>query len=164
MKDLLAYFFFSSDSGTRGDPFIIIRSLVSQLISRDVNAYQLAFEKWELSEGLTVSRTETMELFRFIAQNISYCTFIVDGLDECAWRAEWKSADDHGAKGFLTSLKQAIAHTTSRVLILSRGESDIRSGIVDMLASDSIQTLYQHSISPRDVRADIEFIIQEYRG
>jgi len=145
----LAYYFFSSESENREDPFVIIRSWLSQVVDYDQNAYQVAYERWQM-RGHTASRTEIMELFRLVVQSTPNCIFVVDGLDECVW------LKDSSPIGFLTALKQAIAQTTSRIMIVSRDEVSIRSGIRIIPTNDPNQTLYEHTISPGDVQSDIE--------
>ena len=145
----LAYYFFSSESENREDPFVIIRSWLSQVVDYDQNAYQVACERWQM-RGHTASRTEIIELFRLVVQSTPNCIFVVDGLDECVW------LKDSSPISFLTALKQAIAQTTSRIMILSRDEVGIRSGIHVIPANDPNQNLYEHRISRGDVQSDIE--------
>jgi ankyrin repeat protein len=154
---LLAYYFFSSGSANRGDPYIIIRSWISQAVAYDENAYQVARERWQTSEGHTASRTDILELFRLVVLSTPNCIFVVDGLDECVWFNDgYQAADDSSPVEFLSSLKKAIAQTTSRIMILSRDEVGIRSGIHSIPANDPNQTLYEHTISKGDVQPDIE--------
>ena len=79
----------------------------------------------------------------------------MDGLDECAWAEEkWKSNNDDSPKRFFESVKRAVAHTTTRILILSRDEPEIRYGLRAVLAGDSHQGLNEYQIRPDDVRSN----------
>jgi hypothetical protein len=83
----------------------------------------------ERRESNNASRTDIIEPFKAIVHAILYCTVVVDGLDECIWIEEkWKADDDDSLIGFLGSIKQAVAQTTTRVMIVSCDEQDIRSG------------------------------------
>jgi hypothetical protein len=100
---------------------------MSQVISSNRDAFELACGRWEAKDGHNASQTDIVELFKTAVQNIPNCTFVVDGLDECLWAEEkWKSNNDGAITSFFDSIKQAAAHTTTRILILSRDEPDIR--------------------------------------
>lgn len=79
----------------------------------------------------------------------------MDGLDECAWAEEkWKSNHDGPPIGLFESIKQAVAHTTTRILILSRDEPEIRYSVRIVLTGDSNQDLNEYQIRLDDVRSD----------
>ncbi|KAG9228536.1 ankyrin [Amylocarpus encephaloides] len=151
----LGYYFCSSESETRRDPLTIIRSWISQVISRHRDTFELVCSRWETKDGRNASQTDIVELFKTIVQHTPYCTFVVDGLDECAWVEEkWKSNDDDSLISFFESIKRAVTNTTTRILILSRDEPEIRYGFRTILASDSYQGLNEYQIRPDDVRTD----------
>ncbi|KAH8670344.1 ankyrin-1 [Tricladium varicosporioides] len=155
LESPLAYYFCSSDSETRRDPSNIVRSWVSQVISCNRDAFELACVKWEAKGGRNASQTDIIDLFKTIIQCIPNCTFVVDGLDECAWAKEkWKSNYDDSPLGFFESVKEAVANTTTRILILSRDEPEIRYGFRTVLANDSSQGLNEYKIRTDDVRPD----------
>lgn len=82
-------------------------------------------------------------------------TYIVDGLDECL-RSDnnQNSGDDCSRRAFLVKLKRSISSTTSRLLIVSRDEGDIRSGIcLDAMSLKLIN--YECGISKTDVQSDV---------
>jgi hypothetical protein len=92
----LAYFF-SSELGSREDPFVVIRSWISQITTKDQEAFELAKKKYEVANGQTASRNEIQELLMEIVRIIPRCTFVIDGLDECAgvghgWMVERKNS------------------------------------------------------------------------
>jgi len=131
-----------------------MRSWISQVISYNQDAFELAFVRWETKDGRNASQTDVVELFKTIVQHTPNCTFVVDGLDECAWAEKWKSNNDDSLTSFFESVNQAVAHTTTRILILSRDEPEIRYGFRAILAGDSNQGLNEYQIRPDDVRSD----------
>jgi ankyrin repeat protein len=132
-----------------------MRSWISQVVSRNQNAFELACGRWESKDGRNASQTDIVELFKTIVQHTPNCTFVVDGLDECAWaEKKWKSNENDSPTGFFESVKRAVAYTTTRILILSRDEPEIRHGFRAALAGDSNQGLNEYQIRPDDVRSD----------
>ncbi|KAH6676757.1 hypothetical protein B0J14DRAFT_360351 [Halenospora varia] len=155
LQSPLAYYFCSSDSESRRDPLAIIRSWISQVISCNQDAFELACGRWETKAGGNASQTDIVDLFKTIVQHTPNCTFVVDGLDECAWAEEkWKSNDENSPTGFFESIKTAVMHTTTRILILSRDEPEIRYGFRAVLASNSNHGLKEYQIRPNDVQSD----------
>ena len=155
LESPLAYYFCSSESESRRDHLSIMRSWISQVISANRDAFNLSYDKWEAKDGYDASQTDIIELFKAIVQRIPNCTFVVDGLDECLWVAEkWRPNDDDSPIGFFSSLRQAVAHTTTRVLILSRDEPEIRYGLRAIFTSESNQGLTEYKICPEDIRSD----------
>jgi archaellum biogenesis ATPase FlaH len=155
LESPLAYYFCSSESESRRHPSSIMRSWISQVISSNRDAFELACGKWEAKDGHNASQTDIVELFKEVIQNIPNCTFVVDGLDECSWAEEkWKSNDDDALMSFFESIKEAVAHTTTRILILSRDEPDIRYCLRTVLAGDIDQSLKDYKICPDDIRSD----------
>ncbi|RYP81670.1 hypothetical protein DL769_001902 [Monosporascus sp. CRB-8-3] len=151
----VAFYFFSSESESRGDPFAIIRSWVCQLISRDRNAFELACARWDTKSGPTATRSEVLELFKVFLNTAASCTFIVDGLDECVRPTESsKSNYDDSVYGVLKTIGQATAHSNTRILIVSRPDADIRSGFYSISETDPNVKLYEYKMSPDDVRSD----------
>jgi hypothetical protein len=125
------YYFYASDNET-GDPFVIIRSWISQMIASCQPVFELANEKWESKNGPVASRKEIVELFSLIVQTVPYYTFVVEGLDECVYSDNnSRSSSDNIRSSFVQTLKQAVAKTTSRIMIMSRDESDIRNAVYD---------------------------------
>jgi ankyrin repeat protein len=151
----IAYFFFSSASENRGDPFIVIRSWISQIISHERDAFRIACEKWEEQDKRIATRTDILEIFSAIARQVPSCTFIVDGLDECTWAGEsWKAYDDSLTTEFVEAIQRATTHTATRIMIVSRNEPEIREAYNSIRANGELQTLVEYQISPQDVRPD----------
>ncbi|KAJ5608079.1 hypothetical protein N7537_004698 [Penicillium hordei] len=154
-KDPVAHFFFSSDFESRRDPFIAVRSWLSQLLHHPV-VFSLARERFATQQGQRATRGDTLKLLRELVIKIPRCTFVLDGLDECRW-VEQDYGSNHGASivDFLEALKQAIAGTSTRLLVVSRDEPEIRACLVnESSANDAI--VIQHSVTPEDVRPDLD--------
>lgn len=154
-KDPVAHFFFSSDFESRRDPFIAIRSWLSQLLRHPV-VFSLARERLATQQGQRATRGDTLKLLREVVIKIPRCTFVLDGLDECRW-VEQDYNSNHGASivDFLGALRQAVAGTSTRLLVVSRDEPEIRNCLVNETnTNDTI--VIQHSITPEDVRPDLD--------
>uniref|UniRef100_A0A8H7TT20 ZZ-type domain-containing protein n=1 Tax=Bionectria ochroleuca TaxID=29856 RepID=A0A8H7TT20_BIOOC len=77
-----AHFFFSSDHASREDPFLALRSWVSQIISQNDDAFEHAWQSWLSDADLLANRVTVMNLFKQVVHDIPGCTLIADGLDE----------------------------------------------------------------------------------
>lgn len=153
-KSPLAYFFFSSDLERRADPFVVMRSWISQIVKQSEQAFDLALEIWEVADGRTASHTDIEQLFKTIIRAVPGCTFIVDGLDECAGvDNDWKADHRETITGFLQSLRRAVSVDTSRVLIVSRNTQEIREGL-RAEETDMDSEMVELQILPEYVRAD----------
>ncbi|KAI1170878.1 ankyrin repeat-containing domain protein [Nemania sp. FL0916] len=150
-----AYFFFSSELRSREDPFAVMKSWISQVMMHNQYAFDLVRGKWEVTEGRTASRSDIEELFTTIVQEIPKCMFVVDGLDECSARDNDR-AIHHGDTllDFLKSTTKIIAKSSSRLLIVSRNEREIREGLVDSETDFHCQ-LVELQINPEDVKLDV---------
>lgn len=151
---IIAVFFFSADLKERDDPFIVARSWISQIVSQNPEAYELASEKIDLCNGSTASSLEIMDLLNEIVHKIPSCTFVVDGLDECSSKGTWNATHNSKLETFIRMSIQAISGTTSRILVTSREDEEIRSGFSVISASSSSFRLLEYKITPDDVRPD----------
>jgi hypothetical protein len=61
---------------------------MSQVILSNRDTFELACDRWEAKDRHNASQTDIVKLFKIIVQHISSCTFVVDGLDKCAWAEE----------------------------------------------------------------------------
>ncbi|OCK74790.1 ankyrin [Lepidopterella palustris CBS 459.81] len=145
----VAYFFFSSDLSSTIDPFVSVRSWVAQLVFNSEPVRELAKVAWDRADAPKATRTEVAALFGEIAQALSGCTFIVDGLDEC-----WDRSDQKHGLRFLQILHRALAHSHTRLLVVSRNEAGIRTGLSAVVEENGL-SLVEYQISPKDVRSDI---------
>ncbi|OQD68299.1 hypothetical protein PENPOL_c003G10753 [Penicillium polonicum] len=154
-KDPVAHFFFSSDFESRRDPFIAIRSWLSQLLRHPV-VFSLARERLATQQGQSATRGDTLKLLRAIVIKIPRCTFVLDGLDECRWvEQDYNSNLGASIVDFLEALRQAIAGTSTRLLVVSRDEPEIRACLVNE-SNTNDDIVIQHSITPEDVRPDLD--------
>ncbi|TGJ87297.1 hypothetical protein E0Z10_g1488 [Xylaria hypoxylon] len=151
----IAYFFFSSEIESRADPFVVVKSLISQLLTQK-EAFDLTREKWEATDGRTASRKDIKELFITLLQNLPPCAFVVDGLDECAAAGDISGSDHQGSLlEFLKFFTHAISNSKSQLLIMSRNDLRIKEG----LSCDKSQ-LVELQICPKDVEADASVFSQ----
>ncbi|PMB65579.1 Vegetative incompatibility protein HET-E-1 [Beauveria bassiana] len=146
-----AYFFFSSDFETRRDPFVAVRSWLTQVSSHTV-AFDLVRDEWESQSSRTASRADVVKVFRKIVQAVPSFTFVMDGLDECAGVGQAWDADDSSVSKFLETIQQAVADTSTRIMIVSRSVPKIRQSIV----RNGGATWLDYSLTYDDVRADTE--------
>ncbi|KAJ3569138.1 hypothetical protein NPX13_g6185 [Xylaria arbuscula] len=155
----LAYFFFSSELETRENPFAIMRSWISQITIQNRDAFNIAQEKLEATDGCVASRTDIEELFESITQNIPECIFVVDGLDECAMREnDSKMIHRESLLEFLKSLRDIISKSKSRLLVVSRNEQEIRQGLNNKTTREC--ELLELQILPQDVESDATMFSQ----
>lgn len=105
--------------------------------------------------GPFASTADIWDLFNSIVHCGRGITYVVDGFDECLRSDDnQNSGDDCSRRAFLLKLKKSISQTTSRLLIVSRDEGDIRSEIC--LDAMSLKlTPYECGISKTNVRSDI---------
>ncbi len=116
----LAYFMYSSELQSRNHSLMIVRSWISQLVLSSEEAQNAALSYVPVNEAGTATSSELWELLAAIAKAVPQCAFIVDGLDEC-------SVPHDERMQFLADLKKAVAHSLTRILVVSRDEVDIRS-------------------------------------
>ncbi len=121
----VAYFFLSSESESRDDPYLAVRSWIAQVISSDSKAFAVARDEWHDQHEQLASRATITNLFREILHVIPNYTFVLDGLDECSWMGQ-----NHNQSSILKEFVELILHTTTdtpaRVMIFSRDEPEIR--------------------------------------
>ncbi|KXH34917.1 hypothetical protein CSIM01_01953 [Colletotrichum simmondsii] len=144
----VAYFFLSSDFESRDDPYAAVRSWVYQLMSCSQVIYHLARDKWLAQHEEFATQMKIVNLFREVVQAVPGAFFILDGLDECTWVGNGQG-DGKSLKSFLNTVAQAVADTCSHILVVSRDEPEIRSGIFGS------ETCRELKIVPDDVQSDV---------
>ncbi|KAF5233653.1 hypothetical protein FAUST_8089 [Fusarium austroamericanum] len=142
----VAHFFFSSDHASREDPFLALRAWITQIISQNGDAFEHARQSWISDVDLLASRVTIISLFKQLVRDIPGCTFIADGLDECAHL----NNNNISIAKFLRDVVDAVAGTDTRVLFVSRDEPDIRDALMD----GTRQTFDEYRITLEDVRPD----------
>ncbi|KAK1688666.1 hypothetical protein BDP55DRAFT_536367, partial [Colletotrichum godetiae] len=143
----VAHFFLSSDFETRNDPYAAIQSWIDQVMTRDNGALDLVRKRWLVQNEHVATRATTIQVFQDIAQAVPSCTFILDGLDECAWMGGGQNRSD-SVPGFLETIMRVVTGSTARVMVVSRNEPEIRDVIGDA------RTCLQLEISTEDVLSD----------
>jgi hypothetical protein len=81
----VVHFFFSSDSDSRKDPYMALRSWISQIVSRHEIAFEHVRQRLDSTSNPLATRATIITLFRQLLYVIPGCTFIADGLDECTY-------------------------------------------------------------------------------
>ncbi|RSL41816.1 hypothetical protein CEP51_016541, partial [Fusarium floridanum] len=142
----VAHFFFTSDFESREDPYLALRSWISQIVSRHEDAFEHVRQRRESDPDPVASRATVITLFTQLLHAIPGCTFIADGLDECTYL---DNSSTSVAK-FLHDVTDAAAGTNARVLFVSRDEPEIRHALID----DARDSFAEHKIMPEDVRSD----------
>jgi hypothetical protein len=114
----------------------------------------LAHERAPDKDTDVASASEVWDIFSAIVREMPLCTLVIDGLDESAQVGDKR-------KQFLAELKRAVANTTTRILVVSRDEVDIRSELTptaDSLAGapppENVTTV-ELRVTEDDVRNDI---------
>lgn len=143
----VAHFFFSSDLESRKDPFMAMRSWMSQVVSQHEGAFEHVRQRWEADLDHPASRANAVKLFTEILCVVPGCTFVVDGLDECT------DLDDSNMSvtTFLRTITDAVLRTNTRVLVVSRAEPEIRRALRNDTPKEGFA---EYEISPDDVRSD----------
>ncbi|KAJ3550317.1 hypothetical protein NM208_g41 [Fusarium decemcellulare] len=146
LKTPIAHFFFSSELENRDDPFLAIRSWISQVVLNHQAAFEHARETWVLDSDAVSTRRTAISLFKQLIDLVPNCTFIADGLDECT------HLDNTGNSvgRFLHAFCEAITGTETRVLLVSRDEPEIRYAIME----DAPESFNEYKISASDVQSD----------
>lgn len=152
VKTPVAHFFFSSDFESRDDPYEAIRCWISEVISRSQTAFDYVRMKREMQHEVAATRTFILQLFSEIVRIVPGCVFVIDGLDECTWLSRGSNPGrGDSISSFLEKLDRAVASSATRVLIVSRDEPEIRSGVENMQS-----TIFEYNILPEDVESDVK--------
>lgn len=140
----VAQFFFTADHENRNDPYIVMRSWVSQLASQP-EVFALSHRSWMATQDQVATRATVTQLLHEALRVMSGSYLVVDGLDECTAPADSSSS----VARFLEDVKKAITPAT-RVLVISREETSIRQA----LQSGDPTGLAEYRISLEDVQDD----------
>jgi ankyrin repeat protein len=151
----LVYFFCSSDSEAQRNSLAILRSFVWQVATRNETALEWISEQYRGQNSISASQSDLWRILRFIVNHVPNCIFVIDGFDECKLSDEKLRKAGNTREQFLAELKNAVAHTTTRVLLMSRDEVDIRSQMSPDVTNSTKETIYEYNISLNDVRSDI---------
>ena len=139
----VAHFFFSSDSAAREDPFVALRTWISQLIRQSKDACDVAVRHFEDDVNPAATRGTVLSLFKDIVRVVPDCILVTDSLDEC-------TNIDLVAE-FLECVIAAMADSNCRILVVSRSLSAIK----DALRSNMKGKFLEFQIRPEHVQSDI---------
>ncbi|SPJ91045.1 related to ankyrin [Fusarium torulosum] len=145
----VAHFFFTSDLESRKDPYLALRSWISQIVSRHETAFELVRQRRELNlepASTRATRADVITVFTQLLHAIPGCIFVADGLDECTYLDNSNTS----AKKFLHDVTNAVVGTHARVLFVSRDEPEIRQALI----KDAPESFAEYKIMPEDVRSD----------
>ncbi|KAH8756773.1 hypothetical protein F5883DRAFT_385939, partial [Diaporthe sp. PMI_573] len=142
----VAHLFFSSDLESREDPFVAVRSWISQVVSQHEGAFEHVRQRWEADSDPIATRANAVMLFTQLLHVVPGCTFVVDGLDECTYLDN----SNMSVTRFLHTVTDAVVGTNTRVLVVSRAEPEIRHAFTD----DALMNFAEYEISLDDVRSD----------
>lgn len=140
----VAYFFCTHEDVTKNNPLSILRSWIFQLATERRDALKVI-------EGLKRGDLVESLLWQMFSEIIGHmrCYLVVDGFDECLDYNPTKRARQAGEIGrFLGSLLLSIESTKAKVLIMSRDEPTIRSGLTN--AGGVPRILNEYVILPED--------------
>ncbi|KAK6218476.1 ankyrin repeat domain-containing protein 52 [Colletotrichum tabaci] len=143
----VAHFFLSSKFEGSDDPYAAVRSWIATVCFSSPAALDVVYKKRLAQHEQVATRATIMKLFREVLQAVPFCTFVLDGLDECTWLGENRN-DGNSVARFLEELRQAITDTTVRILVTSRNEPEIRQEL------SQFPGFSEYAISPEDVRDD----------
>ena len=147
---LVLHYFSSAHNHSDTTLDVIIRHWLLKIARYHQNGFLLIIGALQhVYRGEVLSVPDTWTVFEYVVPRLKSCTFVLDGFDEFTISSR---------AGFLIKLKQHVRDMSTKVLIVSRDESDIRSE----LASNSSTTLgisfSSYQIEKEDTRTDIELV------
>ncbi|KAJ4248793.1 hypothetical protein NW762_012631 [Fusarium torreyae] len=155
----IAYFFCVADHEGKRDPYAILRSWLTQLLSQDEEVLKMVSEERKSKSGKPLTNDGMWKLFVAIGKAVHRCTFVIDGFDECTTTIDMGIPYHHNEprNSFLRELLQALAKTNSRLLVVSRDAPDIREylGRDVSYESDKIHKV-EYAITAQDTSEDIQ--------
>ena len=122
------YFFCSLEGSYEQDPQAILRSWVAQLVLHSTDMYPQAVELFRAKHAHTATEPELWSLLQVLSLQLRSCYFVVDGFEMCVGETPGTGRYHLNSRrdGFLQRLITTLAHTGSRVLIVSRDSGPIR--------------------------------------
>ena len=147
----LGFCFSSSHAQSIHDMDGIIRTWTTQLIRQNKISLDLTFQMYQTRKTRRASRDDAWMILKDITTQIPRCVLVLDGLDE------FRSDDDRRSQ-FLGSLKHTLQGTNARILITSRTEFDIESGLRISAIEPHVYSLLDCNISRQLVKDDIDLV------
>lgn len=129
----------------------IVRTWATQLIRQNKTSLNLAFQMHQTRKTRRASRDDVWMILKDITTQTHRCVLLLDGLDEFR-------SDDDRRRQFLGDLKHALQGTNARILITSRTEFDIESGLRFSATEPQVYSLLECNISRPHVKDDIDLV------
>lgn len=149
------YFFCSSRDAATREPYAILRSWVGQMVSQFQNTFVLAKEEHYGKEVRTATESEVLRLFKAMTSKPACYTFIADGIDEWIGNNPSASSGHNSRTDILSTTIDCIAQSECRLLLVSRGNIEIRQAFEAASKKHPSICLYEHQITARDNQGDI---------
>ncbi|KAJ3508276.1 hypothetical protein NM208_g15845 [Fusarium decemcellulare] len=150
----VASFFFTADAENRTNPYIAMRSWVAQLMSQDQTVFDLVSDKFRAQGGRTARRLDVEQVLQDALTAVPECTLVLDGLNE------FRVSGPGGHPGrdwcmsmFLEALKETVAETSARLLIIS--PDDVRADVATYSRSIVDKKLSNKTDQIREELADM---------
>ena len=147
----LAFCFSTSHAQNIHEMDGIVRTWTTQLVRQNKTSLELAFQMHQTRKTRRASRDDVWMILKDITTQIHRCVLVLDGLDEFR-------SDDDRRRQFLDDLKHALRGTNARILITSRTEFDIESGLRSSATEAQAYSLLDCKISRHHVRDDIDIV------
>lgn len=151
----VAHFFCVGADEAKRQPQAIVRSWVAQILNRSQLAVGLTAKYYHGKEARKATEADIWHLFKSLSSNAGPCFFVIDGYDECI-RPDLSSGNSFDSQAnFLKLLTTVTAETGSRLLLVSRYNSGIRSQLQSASGKLSKNAFYEYEITPEDTKEDI---------
>ena len=162
----VVYFFCSLEGNHKQEPQAILRSWVAQLVLYSADIYPQAVDLFRATHARTATEPELWSLLQVLSLQLRSCHFVVDGFEMCVGenpgtgRYNLKDRRD----GFLQRLITTLAHTGSRVLIVSRDNGPIRDEFSNWPHLDLLkEPIVSNELVLRDVENPAPRAFLEYK-
>ena len=162
----IVYFFCSPNGNFIQNPQAILRSWVAQLLSHGPDTHPPAVDHFRAKHARTATEPELWSLLQMLSLQLRCCYFVVDGFElcvggnPCSGRYNLNDRRD----GFMQRLITTLAHTGSRVLIVSRDNGPIRDQFKSWPHLDLLkEPVVSNELVLRDVENPVPRAFLEYR-
>ncbi|KAF4447059.1 ankyrin repeat domain-containing protein 52 [Fusarium austroafricanum] len=148
---LVGYFFFTFEIHAHRDPYMALRSWISQILWLHEVAFKIVRDTRESDSNSVATGTTIIKLITNLLHAIPGCILIADGLDECVSL----NSGSESVCDFLRDTMQMVTGTKTRVVYVSRNEPYITE-VLDPVRKN----LAEYVISPQDVISDINAVCE----
>ena len=147
---LVLHYFSSAHNHSDTTLDVIIRHWLLKIARYHQNGFLLIIGALQhVYRGEVLSVPDTWMVFEYVVPRLKSCIFVLDGFDEFAISSR---------TGFLIKLKQHVRDMPTKVLIVSRDESDIRSELASNSSTTLCISFSSYQIKKEDTRTDIELV------